>query len=520
MSDTTGQEWWRTAVIYQVYPRSFADGNGDGTGDLKGVRDRIPYLADLGIDAIWLSPFYTSPLNDGGYDVADFRDVDPRFGTLADFDAMVADAHAAGLRVIVDIVPNHSSSEHKWFKEALAAGPGSPERERYLFRDSTVEGEPPNDWQSVFHGSAWTRVEDGQWYLHLFDSTQPDFNWEHEDVRAEFLDILRFWLDRGVDGFRIDVAHGMVKEAGLPALGAPQTIEMLGTTKAPYFDVDGVHDIYRTWRPVLDSYPGDRMAVAEAWVESPERRAMYVRHDELHQAFNFDLLLADFAAADYRKVIDAELAINATVGAPATWVLSNHDRPRHVTRYGDGEAGLARARAASLLMLALPGSAYVYQGEELGLNEVLDLPDEVLDDPTWKRSGGTDRGRDGCRVPLPWKSTGESLGFGTGGSWLPQPAFWSRLSAEAQDGVAGSTLELYRAALRARREHLPSDAITWLDGPADVLAFSNGSIRCVTNFGETPVALTELGTLEGDILVSSGPVAEGVLPANTTVWIG
>ncbi|GLZ80320.1 glycosidase [Actinorhabdospora filicis] len=513
---TIGKEWWRNAVIYQVYPRSFADGNGDGTGDLIGVRDRVPYLARLGVDAIWLSPFYTSPLADGGYDVADFRDVDPRFGTLADFDAMLTAAHEAGIKVIVDIVPNHSSSAHEWFQAALAAGPGSPERERYIFRDSPSKSGPdgpPNDWQSVFHGSAWTQVDDGQWYLHLFDSSQPDFNWENPEVREEFLGVLRFWLDRGVDGFRVDVAHGLMKEPGLPAIGTPQSIEMLGTTKSPYFDVDTVHEIYRDWRPVLDSYPGDRMAVAEAWVESPERRVMYVRPDELHQAFNFDLLMAEFTAADFRKVIDAELAINASVSASATWVLSNHDRPRHVTRYGDGALGLARARAATLLMLALPGSAYVYQGEELGLNEVLDLPEDVLDDPTWKRSGGTDRGRDGCRVPLPWASTGSSLGFGAGGSWLPQPPAWAAISAEAQDGVEGSTLELYRAAIKARHENPAGESIEWLpETDGDVLSFSNGSVRVTANFGSTPVPFT------GDAIVSSAPIVDGMLPANATAW--
>lgn len=503
---TLGKEWWRNAVIYQVYPRSFADGNGDGTGDLAGVRDRVPYLAKLGVDAIWLSPFYTSPLADGGYDVADFRDVDPRFGTLADFDAMLAAAHEAGIKVIVDIVPNHSSVRHKWFQAALAAAPGSPERARYMFRDSDGL---PNDWESVFHGPAWTQIDDGQWYLHLFDSSQPDFNWENPEVRAEFLDVLRFWLDRGVDGFRVDVAHGLMKEPGLPSIGVPQDI----SNKSPFFDVDTVHDIYRAWRPILDSYPGERMAVAEAWVESPERRVMYVRPDELHQAFNFDLLMAEFSAADFRKVIDAELAINATVGASATWVLSNHDRPRHVTRYGDGEIGLARARAATLLTLALPGSAYVYQGEELGLNEVLDLPEDVLDDPTWKRSGGTDRGRDGCRVPLPWKSSGSSFGFGDGGSWLPQPAAWGALSAEAQDGVEGSTLEMYRAAMKARRANPAGETVEWLPETAgDVLAFSNGSVRVTANFGDTPVPVT------GEIVVSSAPVVDGMLPGNATAW--
>ena len=506
------RQWWRDAVIYQVYPRSFADGNGDGMGDLPGITSRVDYLADLGIDAIWLSPFYRSPMNDGGYDVADFRDVDPIFGDLDDFDTLLATAHAAGLKVVVDIVPNHSSSDHEWFVAALAAAPGSPERELYHFKDG-VDGGPPNDWQSVFGGDAWTQVPDGQWYLHLFDSTQPDFNWEHPRVRAEFEDILRFWLDRGVDGFRVDVAHGMIKEPGLPSVGEEGGVEMLGTTRVPYFDVDGVHEIYRSWHTILASYPGDRMAVAEAWVDSPSRRVMYVREDELQQAFNFDLLLAEFTAASYRKVIDAELATVAEVGSPPTWVLSNHDRHRHVTRYGDGALGLTRARAAALVMLALPGSAYVYQGEELGLPEVLDLPEELLQDPTWERSGHTDRGRDGCRVPIPWNTAGPSFGFGDAPGWLPQPADWGAKSVAAQTGVNGSTLELYRAALRLRRTHRPGD-LTWHEGFGDnALAYTNGALTCVVNFGDEPVALV------GDVLLASGPLDEGRLPANTAAWL-
>ncbi|MGH8878493.1 MAG: glycoside hydrolase family 13 protein [Stackebrandtia sp.] len=505
------RQWWRDAVIYQVYPRSFADANGDGMGDLAGVRGKIPYLAKLGIDAVWLSPFYTSPMCDAGYDVADFRDVDPRFGDLADFDAMTATAHDAGLKVIVDIVPNHCSVDHEWFAAALAAGPGSPERERFHFRDS-ADG-PPNNWGSMFGGPAWTQVPDGQWYLHLFDSGQPDFNWDNPEIRAEFLSILRFWLDRGIDGFRIDVAHGLFKEPGLPDVSEEQGGMRLESVRTPFFDVDAVHEVYRDWRRVLDSYDGDRMAVAEAWVESPERRAKYVRADELHQAFNFDLLTAEFSATEYRKVIDAELATAASVGAPATWVLSNHDRKRHVTRYGGGAVGLNRARAATLAMLALPGSAYLYQGEELGLPEVLDLPDDVLEDPTWERSGHTDRGRDGCRVPLPWNTTGPSFGFGSAPGWLPQPSDWGSVSAEAQDGEAGSTLEFYRAALRLRHRHRP-EALTWDDAPrGDVLAFSNGSVHCVSNFGGKPI------TVDGEVLISSAPLTDGQLPGNATAWL-
>ncbi|GAA2792256.1 glycoside hydrolase family 13 protein [Nonomuraea dietziae] len=485
-------DWWRDAVVYQVYPRSFADGNGDGTGDLIGVRERLGYLSELGVDAIWLSPFYTSPLNDGGYDVADYRDVDPRFGTLADFDAMIADAHARGIRVIVDIVPNHTSSEHPWFKEGL--------RDRYIFRDQ------PNDWESIFGGPAWTQVEDGQWYLHLFDPTQPDLNWDDPAVREEFRDILRFWLDRGVDGFRIDVAHGMVKAEGLPDVGDDLHVEMLGHDSVPYFDQDGVHEIYREWRPILDSYQDGRMAVAEAWVSSPARLARYVGPDELHQAFNFEFMMAAYGAKSFRDVIDKSLAEAELVGAPTTWVLSNHDKPRHVTRHG----GLARARAATQLMLSLPGSAYLYNGEELGLPEVLDLPDELRQDPAFLRSGES---RDGCRVPLPWTC---SDGFGWHSPWLPIPSTWGPLSREAQEGDPGSTLAFYRAALKLRKEHpaLGGGELTWLDSPKDVLAFRREpGLVVLVNFGETPVAGP------GEVLLSSGPLAaDGSVPPDTAVW--
>lgn len=510
--------WWRDAVIYQVYPRSFADANGDGMGDLAGVRSRIPYLATLGVDAIWLSPFYASPQNDAGYDVADYRAIDPRFGTLDDFDAMLETAHAAGIRLIVDLVPNHSSSEHEWFKAALAAGPGSAERDRYHFRDvdPAKPQTPPNNWQSVFGGPAWTKAPDGkQWYLHLFDSSQPDLNWDNPEVHAEFQSILRFWLDRGVDGFRIDVAHGMVKADGLPDTGGDGTVEMIGTTRSPFFDQDGVHDIYRTWRPVIEEYEGDRIFVAEAWTDSAERRALYLRPDELHQAFNFDLVMAPFAAADFRKAIDAEIVGNDGIGAPCTWVLSNHDVHRHVTRYGDGPIGLARAKAATQLLFALPGVVYVYQGEELGLNEVLDLSDEVRQDPTFFRTNGEQLGRDGCRVPIPWKREGPSLGFGDVEGWLPQPEDWSERSVEAEDGVAGSTLEFYRKAIALRKDYRAT-GLTWLEDPGEnAFAFDNGALVCVVNFGDEPLGLDGY---DGEVLLSSAELADGRLPGGSAVW--
>jgi alpha-glucosidase len=507
--------WWRSAVIYQVYPRSFADSNGDGVGDLTGVHERLPYLRDLGVDAIWLSPFYPSPMIDGGYDVSDYRGVDPAFGTLQDFDALVHAAHDLDLRVIVDLVPNHSSSAHPWFVEALASPPGSPARRRYVFRTGKGDA-PPNDWDSVFGGPAWTRLADGEWYLHLFDPSQPDLNWENPEVREAFAGILRFWLNRGVDGFRIDVAHGMIKAAGLPDVGRHRS-GLLDTTAVPYFDQEEVHEIYREWRKILESYPGDRMAVAEAWVPTPERMARYVRPDELHQAFNFDYLTTPWEATALRASIDASLAAVTAVGAPATWVLGNHDTVRPTTRYGS----LARARAAALLMLALPGSAYVYQGEELGLPEVTDLPEDALQDPVWERSGRTVRGRDGCRVPIPWAGDGTPYGFSVPGSvppWLPVPAGWETYTVAAQLDAAESTLEFYRAALRLRREHpaLGDGELRWLPSPApETLVFARDpGLVCLVNLGSAPVPIT------GPVLLASAPLVDGLLPPDTAAWLG
>ncbi|MGI9029053.1 MAG: alpha-amylase family glycosyl hydrolase, partial [Ilumatobacteraceae bacterium] len=298
--------WWRHAVIYQIYVRSFADADGDGMGDLAGVRSHLPYLRQLGVDAVWLTPFYPSPQADAGYDVADYRDVDPLFGNLAEADGLIADAHALGLRVIVDIVPNHTSSEHRWFQEALAAPPGSRERARYLFRDGRGEDgvEPPNDWSSNFGGPAWTRVvaddgRPGQWYLHLFDAGQPDLDWLNDEVRAEFESVLRFWLDRGVDGFRIDVAHGLAKDPAMPDV-AGRFESGPAPSGHPHWDQDEVHEVYRAWRRLTNSYAGDRMFVGEIWLHSPEQVARYVRPDELHTAFNFHFLLAPWDAAAMR----------------------------------------------------------------------------------------------------------------------------------------------------------------------------------------------------------------------------
>jgi alpha-glucosidase len=537
-------DWWRTAVIYQVYPRSFSDSNGDGVGDLAGIRHRLDALAELGVDAVWLSPFMTSPQRDAGYDVADYCDVDPLFGTLADFDDLLTGAHDRGLRVIVDLVPNHTSNAHPWFQEALAAAPDSPERARYLFREGRgATGElPPNNWLSVFGGPAWTRITEsdgtpGPWYLHLFDSSQPDLDWSNPWVRDRFREILRFWLDRGVDGFRVDVAHGMIKADGLPDYTPDPAGGSMGgdALDVPYWAQEGVHEIYRDWRLVLGEYDRDRVLIAEAWVNPLSKMAQWVRPDEMHQAFNFGYLETPWRAEALRLVVDESIEAFGAVGAPSTWVLSNHDVIRHPSRlaltppppqgegigprsprHPDEVVGLRRGRAATAFMLALPGSAYLYQGEELGLPEVSDLPDSARQDPTFTRTAGELYGRDGCRVPIPWEALAPAAGFSTtGASWLPQPEAWGSYARDAQRGVPGSTLEFYVAALAARREHgLAEGDIEWLDAEADVLAFRNGGLTIVANTGLTPVPLPN-----GEIVVASGPAGDGVLPGDTTVWL-
>jgi alpha-glucosidase len=535
-------DWWRHAVIYQIYPRSFADGNGDGIGDLPGIIDRLPAVADLGVDAVWLSPFYTSPQKDAGYDVADYCDVDPVFGTLGDAERLIRTAHDLGLRVIVDLVPNHSSDQHEWFRSALAAEPGSPERQRYMFREGQGESGdlPPNNWESVFGGPAWTRVKEpdgslGQWYLHLFDPSQPDLNWENPEVWEMFRGVLRFWLDRGVDGFRVDVAHGLMKEAGLPNKAVVAN-PPLGD-RGPHWDQDSVHEVYRDWRKVLDEYGPDRMLCAEAWVLPLSKMAWYVREDEMNQAFNFGYLATQWDAEALRSVINESLEAFGGVGAPSTWVLSNHDVIRHASRFGltvategqptglgpnsaqkpDERRGLQIARAATTLMLALPGSAYLYQGEELGLPEVIDIPDELRQDPTFFRTGGERYGRDGCRVPLPWEAGKPAYGFNdSGATWLPQPRNYSSLARSEQRGVKGSTLELYRTLLDYRSElQLGSGSVTWLPGYDDsVIALRNGAVAVIANLSESRITLPE-----GELLVTSGELDEGLLPANTTAWV-
>jgi alpha-glucosidase len=522
MKDPALTDWWRDAVFYQVYIRSFADGNDDGVGDLAGIRSRLPYLADLGVDALWITPFYPSPMADHGYDVADPRDVEPVFGDLAEFDLLLADASAAGIRITIDLVPNHSSDHRTWFREALAAAPGSPERERYVFRDGRGPdgAEPPNNWPSVFGGPAWTRVPDGQWYLHLFAPEQPDLNFTNPEVVADLEHTMRFWLDRGVDGFRIDVAHGMAKPDGLPDMEPMEDTGLLddhgpGDLR---FDQDGVHEVHRRIRAVLDEYPG-AMAVGEVWVHDDERLARYVAADELHLAFNFQLVTAEWTLDGIRTAVLDSLETVAGTPAPACWVLSNHDVKRHVTRYGDGTLGLRRARAAALLQLALPGAAYLYNGDELGLPNVDDLPDEVLQDPVWERSGRTRRGRDGCRVPMPWSGEKPPLGFSatTSDTWLPMPDAWASLSVAAQETDPGSMLSLYRIALvlRATLPAFDGEDLTWLPAPEGCLAFRRpGGLVCLLNLSGGPVPLPE-----GAVLLASADVDDGVLPDDTAVWL-
>ena len=551
---TEALRWWRSAIVYQIYIRSFADGNGDGIGDIAGLRNRLPYLRRLGVDALWINPWYRSPMRDGGYDVADFRAIDPSFGTLSEAEALIRESHELGLRVLLDLVPNHLSDQHARFLQALSAGPGSPARAWFIFRDGRGQAgaEPPNDWRSNFGGPAWTRVTErdgrpGQWYLHLFAPEQPDLDWTNPRVRNEFSETMRFWFELGVDGFRIDVAHGLAKAEGLPDVGGIVWPPVAGAwVEHPHWDRDEVHEIYREWRALADEYEDPRVFVAEAWVHDSERLARYVRADELHAAFNFDFLLAPWEAEAMRRSIEATLRSHAAVDAVPTWVLSNHDTVREVSRYArepdparpgpllklddvlalpaDPALGLRRARAAALLMLALPGGAYIYQGEELGLPEVEDLPDEALQDPGWELSGHSERGRDGCRVPIPWSGTAAPFGFSPRDTnaepWLPQPAAWRELTVAAQDAEEGSTLELYRRALAIRREHpaLGDGELTWLPAPAGALAFTREpGFACIVNMSaDDPVPIPR-GAVP---LIASDPLThDHRVPPDTAVWV-
>jgi alpha-glucosidase len=550
-------EWWRTSVIYQIYPRSFADGNGDGIGDLQGITSRLDSLASLGIDAIWFSPFFKSPQKDAGYDISDYRQIDPIFGTNQDFDVLLAKAKSLGIRIIVDIVPNHTSDQHVWFQAAVKAVPGSAERAYYHFKDGKGEnGElPPNNWQSIFGGPAWSRITEadgslGQWYLHLFDSSQPDLNWENPIIADEFDEILRFWLRKGVDGFRVDVAHGMVKRAGLPDATIydenlrERPISNLTMQEAeeavPYWGQPGVHDAIRRFRRVIEEFD-DRAMCAEASMSPLPRLAMWVRPDEYHQSFNFDYMHGAYEPAAIKKIVTDSIVEYGKVGASSTWVMSNHDGIRHATRLGiapentprpgdgihptdpapDEALGLRRARAATAFMLGLPGSSYLYQGEELGLPEAWQLEGKYRQDPTYARTNGKRIGRDGCRVPLPWEAgAGAANGFNsTGESWLPQPANYQVFARDLQEGTPGSTLELYKRLLKERRAFkLGGGAFRWADEFQDknTLAYINNGVLVLMNFGPEPVVLPA-----GEVLVTTQHdlTAERELEHDQVVWI-
>lgn len=545
MTERQDQGWWRNATIYQVYPRSFQDTDGDGEGDLRGVIKRLPYLRWLGVDAIWLSPFYRSPNRDGGYDVSDPRDVDPRFGDLTTAKELIEQTHNAGLKIIVDIVPNHFSTDHNWFKEAINSPKNSEARKRFHFYDGRGEfGEiPPNNWNSIFGGPAWTRItneNEGQWYLHLFDSTQADLNWQNLDVRRDFEITLKFWLDLGVDGFRIDVAHGLAKDeilkdhpdpSGLTRALRLDVTDMLDEERAallsdvPFFDREGVHEIYRSWRKIFDSYPGERISVAEAWVHPSSRAARYVRSDELHQIFNFDFLIAPWNGEYLKEAIDRTLQEVGAVGAPATWVLSNHDSPRLVTRLGGGAIGQRRARAFALLTHALPGGCYIYQGEELGLSDGL-IPDSARQDPVYFRTGGIDDGRDGARVPMPW-SNDLNFGFTKGNPWLPM-SFDLSESVETQMQVKESSLNLYRSSLEIRSVHPAlkksrDQKIVWLETARGVIGFNRTpglAIYANTTNQEVLIKLSRPAKL---LLASANDVkivgSDLYLTADSTCWL-
>ena len=529
-------DWWTTAVIYQIYPRSFADSNGDGIGDLPGITAHLPYVRDLGVDAIWFSPWYTSPMADAGYDIADPRDIDPSFGTLADADALIDRAHRLGLRIVVDVVPNHASTEHAWFTHAVAAPAGDPARELFHFRDGRGPdgSEPPNNWESIFGGRAWTRLPDGQWYLHLFAPEQPDYNWDSALVRTEHEDVLRFWFDRGVDGVRID--------SGALLLKAPDLADMRPGRRPPehpFEDRDEVHDVYRRWRKVADSYTPPKALIGEIWLADQERFARYLRPDELHTAFNFDFLTAAWDLGSLTDAIHRTLDLHARIDATPTWVLSNHDVTRHVTRFGrahtgyehspefraahhgepcDLALGLRRARAAAMLTFALPGSVYVYQGDELGLPEVEDIADGDRQDPMWTRSGRTNPGRDGCRVPLPWSGDSSPYGFSPAGTstWLPQPEGWGRFTVDGQEGDPSSMLCFYRTALGIRRSQpaFATAGIHFPVVPAGILGFTRGPVTSWVNFSAGPLPLPDGARL----LLVSQDLDHGLLPPDGAAW--
>ena len=544
MSLSNDKNWWRQAAIYQIYPRSFADNDGNGIGDLKGVTAKVDYLASLSLDAVWLSPFYPSALADGGYDVDDYRNVDPKLGTLADFDEMLAALHGAGIRVFVDIVPNHSSNLHQWFKDAIAAEPGSGERARYIFRDGRgASGEiPPTDWPSHFAPSAWTHEstwggKHNEWYMHWFAPEQPDWNWDNPEIEADFLTTLKFWADRGVDGFRVDVAHALKKDLSEPLrmratmeYEAPQTLDGTGIL----MDRNEVFEVYRSWRKLFNTYDPPRVAVAEANVH-PSRMPLYASEETLGQSFDFRFIDAAFSARTYKDCVSQSLELAKKNNSSTTWTLGNHDQMRYATKLGlhpivdrnewllsngqshpvDFEIGTRCSVAGNLFILALPGCTYIYQGDELGIHEVADIPVDQIQDPVYLRNHKQAKGRDGARVPLPWTQGGTNFGFGAGTPHLPQPQWFGDFSVEAESGVAGSPLEIFRKALKLRRELQCAEEITWHQTSSeDVLHFSRpNGWNCITNFKAHKYSIPA-----GEVILASTPIVDGKISAGTTVW--
>jgi alpha-glucosidase len=512
-------DWWKHGVVYQIYPRSFADSNGDGVGDLPGITARLDYLNDgtpasLGVDAIWLSPFYPSPMADFGYDVADYCDVHPDFGTLADFDRLVAEAHARGIRVIIDLVPNHTSDQHPWFKEARSSRE-NPKRHWYVWGDSKPDGSPPNNWSSAFPrvGRAWNFDEKtGQWYLHSFLPEQPDLNWWNPEVRQAMDKVMRFWLDRGTDGFRIDVVHRLGKDPELRdnplvELGGEdkdvdgQTLaRILARKKARRYDEDypEVHQILRTFRRTLDAYD-DRMAVGEVYLLDPEVVARYYgAGDELHLAFNFMFLWQPWNAEAFRTEADRWQTL-LPEGAWPDYTLSNHDISRHATRYGSG----GRARVAAMMLLTLRGTPFVYYGEELGMTDGEIPPDRAVDID----------GRDPERTPMQWDGS-RNAGFSEGDPWLPVAASAARgVSVAAERDDPRSMLSLYRRLIWYRRGSaaLRQGSYRSLDTPEGIFAYlreaGDERLLVALNFGDRPRAFTPETSLgdQGDLELAGDP---------------
>ncbi len=557
------REWWRDAVVYQLYVRSFGDANGDGIGDLDGIIERLDHLDDLGVDAVWLTPCYPSPQHDHGYDVADYFDIEPMYGTLDTFDRLVAAAHRRNIRVLMDVVPNHCSDQHAWFQAALNALPGSRERNRFWFRDGRgVDGElPPNNWRAVFGGPAWSRVVEpdgrlGQWYLHTFTPWQPDFNWHDHDVVDHFDRMLTFWFDRGVDGFRVDAVIFVGKHADLPDAPPPENgvAETDAWAHNPYTVFwPSAHDHWRNWRALVDEYerthPGRQLVtVSEAYTSGrPDLLLRYVQHDQFHQSFAFDLMLSPWVASMIRESIAGVIDVLVPAGASLAWTLNNHDTQRAVTRYGRVDAdspdswtgnnlvytgapvdlvlGTRRARAMVLFAAALPGTLYLYQGEELGLPEVLDIADNRREDPVFLRTQGREIGRDGCRVPLPWTASAtNAYGFSSREvePWLPQPDGWGSYAIGPEHDSEASMLSLYQRMLRTRKLLDPHAALEWIDvDHDDVLAFGRGDVTVVLNVSSEPVVLPAELVAGNDVLLASsaGEPFAGTLPGNAAVWL-